>query len=158
MSIPVYNTSVITAVAKAQQGLAFPAFIMGGQGGAGGTTYGLYKKSTAYTFALWRSQLFKIGQPFKLVEMRIPLSAPVAANMTIIPVLYFDDGNSSSIGATINSTNYPDSERSIVLTPDNFAHATSGKKNFFLELQFTGSALIGAIFPISIELETLDEP
>jgi hypothetical protein len=156
MSIPVYNTSIITAVGKVQQGVAMPKFVMGGKGGAGATSYKLFKKDTSYVFSLWRSQKYKIGKAFKINEIRIPLSASLGANMTIIPVVYFDDEASNSIGTTINSTNYPNSDKMIFLTPDNFAMGLSGKKNFYLELQFTGSALIGVVFPITIEAELAD--
>jgi len=156
MAIPSYNTSIITAVGKVQQGIALPQFVIGGKGGSGGTSFKLFKKDTAYTFSLWRSQKYKIGRPFKINEIRIPLSAALATNMTIIPVVYFDDEATNSIGTTINSTNYPDSDKMIFLTPDNFAQALSGKKNFYLELQFTGSALIGVVMPITIDAELTD--
>jgi len=158
MALPSYNTSVITAVGKVQQGIPFPKFVMGGKGGSGGTQFKLFKQGTPYTFANLRSQLYKIGKQFKITSIRIPLSTAIAANMTIIPVVYFDDSASSSTGTTINSTNYPNSEKAIYLTPDNFAFALTGKKNFFLELQITGSALVGVIFPIIIEIETEDTP
>jgi hypothetical protein len=143
-------------VGKSQQGVAFPKFIMGGKGGSGGTTYQLFKKGTTYTFALWRSSKFKIGRPFKINQIKLPLSAALATNMAIIPVVHFDDENTNTIGNTINATNYPNSDKIIFLTPDNFSQGLSGKKNFFLELQYTGSALLGAVFPISFEIEIED--
>lgn len=156
MSIPTYNTSVITAVGKSQQGLAFPKFIMGGKGGPGGTTYQLFKKSDTYSFAILRSEKKLVGRPFKINEIKFLLSVAMAANMSIVPVIRFDDENSFAVGATINSTNYPNSDKYIFLTPDNFSQALSGDKNFYLELQFTGSALVGVGFPISVEAELLE--
>lgn len=157
MAIPVYNTSIITAVGKAQQGFAFPKFIMGGKGGSGGTTYQLFKQGTSYNFGIWRSEKFKIGQPFKINKIIIPLSAAVAANKTIIPVIQFDDELTSSVANTVNNTTYPNSDKVIYLTSDNFAQALSGDKNFYLELQFTGSALIGVTFPILFEVELIEK-
>lgn len=157
MALPSYNVSIITAVGKSQQGFAFPKFIMGGKGGSGGTTYQLFKQGTSYVFSLFRSEKYKIGQPFKIVSIKIPLSTAVAANMTVIPVLYFDDEASSSVGTTINNTNYTNSEKLILLTPDNFGSNVAGDKNFYLELQMTGSALLAITFPIVIEIEILEK-
>lgn len=156
MSIPVYTTSVITAVQKTQQNFPFPQFIMGGKGGSAGTTYQLFKKGTTYSFSLWRSGKFLIGQPFQVKRIAIPLSAAIAANMSIIPVIQFDDEASSTVGTAINPTNYPNGEQAIILTPDNFASGVIGQKNFYLELQHNGTALLGVTFPIDIEVEILD--
>lgn len=157
MSLPIYSNSIITAVGKALQGVAFPKFVIGGQGGPGGTSYELHKASTSYNFALFRSKKYLIGQRFKITEIRIPLSIALAANMTIIPVIHFDDEASSSPGTTIDSNNYPDSDKMIFLAPDNFSQGTIGQKNFYLELQFTGSALLGVNLPISIEYEIIPQ-
>lgn len=153
MALPIYNSSVVTAVAKVAQNLPFPEFVMGGQGGSGGTTYGLFKKSSTYSFSLWRSESFVIGQDFDVLEIRFVVKPALTTNMTIIPVLYFDNASASATGTTINSTNYPNSDKLINLTSQNFSNATHGTNNFFLELQFTGSALAVVKLPIEIDIE-----
>lgn len=157
MSLPSYNVSVITAVGKAQQGFAAPKFIMGGKGGSGGTTYTVDKKGTSYTYALWRSEKYKIGENFKITRIKVPLGIAIAANMTIIPVVYFDDEASNAVGTTINSTNYSDSEKMIYLSSDNFSQGLVGQKNFYIEFQVSGSALCPISFPIKIEVEILEK-
>lgn len=157
MALPSYNTSLITSVARVQQNIPVPQYVLGGQGGAGGTTYGLFKKTTSYVFSVWRSSVYKIGKEFDVMEIKIPLMPDLVANMTITPVLYFDNEDSNSVGTVINSTNYPNSDRLITLTPKNFSGAVRGKNNFFLELQFSGSALSVVQLPISIDVEVVDE-
>lgn len=150
MALPTYASSIITAVAKVEQKLPFPSYIIGGRNAS---TYKLFKKSTTYVFNNWRSPVYQIGKNFDVLEIIIPIYPDMTTNMSIIPVLYFDNEATNSIGTTINPTNYPDSDRMIVLTSKNFANSVHGKNNFFLELQFTGSALAVVELPIEIELE-----
>jgi len=158
MALPTYASSLITAVSKVTQVLPFPQYIIGGQNAS---TYKLFKKSTTYVFNNWRSPVYQIGKNFDVMEITLPISPDLTTNMSIIPVLYFDNEDSNSVGATINLTNYPvdlagNGQRLIKLTSKNFGTATNsthGKNNFFLELQFQGSALVTVGLPISIELE-----
>lgn len=120
--------------------------------GSTGVSHGLDKQGTTYNNApsVWWSQLFRIGQPFKITKIRIPLTQAVAANMTVIPKIYTDDGVGSSYTlTTINNTNYPNSERNIVYRLENM----TGKHNFWLEFRWSGSALLTINLPIVIEYE-----
>jgi hypothetical protein len=158
MALPSYSSSVITAVSAVQQNLPFPTFIMGGRNAS---TYKLFKKSTTYVFNNWRSPVYQIGKNFDVMEITLPISPDLTTNMSIIPVLYFDNEDSNSVGATINLTNYPvdlagNGQRLIKLTSKNFANTTHGKNNFFLELQFQGSALAVVGLPVNIEIEIED--
>lgn len=153
MALPTYNPSVITSVLGIQQNLAFPRFVIGAVGGASGTTYHLEKKATAYSFNVWRSPVYNIGHDFDVLSIKFAVMPEIGANMSIIPVLYFDNEDSSSVGTTINSTNYPNSEKLVKLGSKNFNNDVHGRNNFFLELQFTGSALVAVELPITIELE-----
>lgn len=150
MALPSYASSLITAVSRVQQNIPTPQYVIGGRNSG---SYALFKKTTTHAFSVWRSQVYKIGKPFDVMEIRFAVMPEIAANMTIIPVLYFDNEDSNSIGTTINSTNFANSEKLIELTPKNFANTVHGTNNFFLELQFTGSALVVVELPISIEIE-----
>src|SRR3990167_1778961 len=103
MSLPVQNASLISAIAKSQQNFTLPSFIIGGRNAS---TYKLMKITTSYSFAVWRSEVYRIGKPFDIVRIILPVFPVIATNMTIIPVLYFDNATLVSTGATINSTNY----------------------------------------------------
>lgn len=150
MALPSYASSVITAIGGIQQNVPFPRFVMGGQNA---TTYKLFKKSSTYTFNNWRSQVFQIGKNFDVLSIRFAVLPDLTTNMSIIPVLYFDNQSSSSVGTTINSTNFANSLRLIYLTPKDFSNTVHGKHNFFLELQFQGSALAVVELPITIEVD-----
>jgi hypothetical protein len=153
MSLPTYASSIITAVTRAQQNVGFPQFVIGGQNA---TTYKLFKKGTTYGFTVFRTGVFQIGKNFDILQIKFPVIPNMAANMSIIPVLYFDNQATNSVGTTINATNYPNSEKLIILTAKNFANAVHGKNNFFLEFQITGTVLTVVGLPINISLEVED--
>lgn len=153
MALPSYASSIITAVSKVEQSLPFTKFVFGGRNAS---TYKLFKKSTTHVFNNWRSPVYQIGKDFDIMEILIPIHPDMTTNMSIIPVLYFDNEDSNSVGTTLNSTNYPNSDRLIRLTSKNFSNAVHGRSNFFLELQFQGSALAVVGLPISIDID-IDE-
>jgi len=148
-----YGESVITAVGKVLQNVTLPQFVFGG---INASAQRLQKITTTYSFSVWRSAVYRFESPFDVVRISLTVYPAIAANMTVIPVLYFDDEASSSTGTTINSTNYPNSEREITLTPHNFSNAVRGQKDFFLELQFDGTALATVGLPIIIDVEELE--
>lgn len=123
--------------------------------GSTGASFGLDKQGTTYSNApsvLW-SQLFRIGRPFKLTKMRIPLVQKVAAGHTLTPLFYLDNGLTTTSGTVINSTNYPNSEIDIV---QRFSGLT-GKHNFWLELRWTGASLLTVELPITIKGEIIPD-
>lgn len=152
MALPSYSQSLITAIAKSQQDFTLPSYIIGGRNS---TAYRLMKLGTTYSFSVWRSQVFRIGKNFDVVRIVLQIYPSVSTNTNIIPVLYFDDASSSSTGTTINNTNYA-SAREVALYPQNFSNTVRGKNDFFLELQFDGSALNSVGLPITIDIEELD--
>jgi len=153
MALPSYGESVITAVGKVIQNVTLPQFVFGG---INASAQRIQKITTTYSNHNWRSSVYRFDRPFDITKISFAVYPAIAANMTIIPVLYFDDENNSSIGTTINSTNYSNSEQEISLYPGNFAHKVRGEHDFFLEFQFTGTALATIGLPVRIEIEELD--
>jgi len=153
---PSYNTSIVTAIARIQQGFAVPKFVMGGKGGAGATTYGLFKQSTTYGLTTWRSRPFVLPQPFQFNWLRLRLSTPVTTGVLISLSLRFDNGANIVYGNNISPINYSHGETMIYMTSDNFSGKTVGNKNVVLELDFQGSVLCAVELPITMMLETLD--
>lgn len=147
---PTYATSLVSSVVRVQQNSNTPQFVMGGRNAG---TYKLFKKSSSYSFNVWRSQVFSIGRNFDILEIKFGIQPAITSNMSITPVLYFDNEDSSSPATPITSTNYSNSQNLIVLTSKNFSNSVHGRNNFFLELQFTGSALATVELPIEISLE-----
>lgn len=152
-SLPVYSTALISAVSRVVQGLAAPSFIMGGRQTA---SYALFKKTSTMGLSLIRFEPIKPSAPFIVKEILIPLTGPVDTNVEIIPVLYFDSEDSLSIGTPINPTNYADGQNFIKLTADSFPDGSIGQVDAFLELQFTGSALLPVSLPITMYVETIE--
>lgn len=127
----------------------------------GGSTGGIDTlDGTDYSTAnqIWWSNMFRIGQPFKITKIRTPLGQAVAANMIVTPKFYMDDsvttytGGASAGLAIINNANYP-GLKNIVMRPQNM----TGDHNFYLELKWTGSALCVVNLPITIEYELVDD-
>lgn len=154
----------VTAVAFADSvELGFNVPIIGwSQAGEGstGASYGLDKQGTTYgntANVLW-SQIYRIGQPFKIKKIRIPLAAGVAANQILIAKVYTDDGAGTTYTCTtINNTNYPNSDRNIVIRSDSSSNAIRGQHNFWLELRWTGTTVMTVNLPIVIEYEIYDD-
>lgn len=143
---------MVTSLKNVQQSsFSYPKYVVGWRDAS---NYGLDKQSTTYGTCVWRSQMFNSGHKFTIKNIRIPLAGAIAANMTITPKVFLDDYSSSSTtGLTvINSTNYTNSERHIVYTPD-----ISGDHNFLLEIRWSGTALLPIEFPILIECEIYND-
>lgn len=151
--------SLVTAVSLTGGNLLYDNFTIGwddnnfpadsGIGLAGGSTY-----SSSYP-SVWESQFYRIGRPFKITKIRIPLAQPLAANMVVTPRIYRDGDNfASSFGLTeISTTNYSLSTKNIVQRPKNL----TGDYGFYLNLTWTGSALCVIGLPITIEYELIDD-
>lgn len=118
-----------------------------------GSAKGLDKLSTTYGTSIWRSRLERVGRTFNIKEIRIPLAQAVAANQTITVKILTDDGSTTDTVGTINSTNYPNSERYITIYPQ----GVGGRNNFLVELTFSGTALATVSLPISYVMEINNE-
>ena len=150
--LPTYSPSITTAMTQVQQNLPFPSFVTAAVG-TSGTAYGLYKKASTYGFHVYRTQTFKVGRPFSFLKARLNLSRSLTDETEIIPVLYFDNGLTSIVGTAINNRNHSTTNLSFVLDPKTFRNQANGQYNFFLELQFTGPALISVVLPIELEVD-----
>lgn len=103
--------------------------------------------------ATWWSQLFRIGQRFKITKIRIPLTEVATSETLITPKIYTDDGFGTSYTlTTINSTNYP-TQRTIIMRPEN----CTGESNFWLELDWGSYYQMTVGLPITIEYELITE-
>lgn len=118
----------------------------GGMNSFGGSPYDTIPQ-------IFWSRVITTGQRFKITKIRIPLAQSVAANMTVVPKIYTDDGTGTTYTlTTINNTNFS-GKRSVVIRPDNL----TGENNFWLELTWSGSALCVVSLPITIEYEPVDD-
>lgn len=155
-SLPAFTPSIISAVARVEQGLAAPTFVIGGLNETG--SYALFKKSDSYSFSLWRSSRYRYDSPFLVEEILLSLSKPLAAGMIIVPVLVFDNDRRRQAGTAIMLGNYDAGARFVKLGPGNFDYHSHGKGDFYLELQQLGSVLVDVKLPIYIDVDTDDNP
>lgn len=104
----------------------------------------------------WYSQIYKIGQPFKITKIRIPLAQKLTSQMRVLPYVWID-GIDDTVPdyktlTEINSTNYGTNARTITIRPQNM----TGDYSFMLSLEWLGTALCVVGLPITIEYELLD--
>lgn len=147
-----YTTDFVTAlkfVEQASSSIFRP--VIGWKGG--NSEYGLDKISTTYTPGQsFVSEKFKVGQPFQIKKIRVPLAIPLAANQTIDISIVVDSGAQTKTQRTINTTNFPSGSSAIELYPD-----VKGSYDFDIQLFFSGSALAVVALPIIVEIETLND-
>lgn len=104
--------------------------------------------------SIWWSQVYRIGQRYKITKIRIPLAEPIRTSVNVIPKIYTDDGFGTATALTaITPTNFGTTLRTIILRPDNL----TGEVNFWLELKWSASYPIVVGLPITIEYELIDE-
>lgn len=124
--------------------------------GSTGVSHGLDKQGTQYNNApsvMWFPKT-RIGAPFVINSIHIPFTKPMAANMIVTAKLYSDDGASSQTLQVINNTTYPNSEKS-TKTLRNIGFR--GEQNFWLELRWTGSALLTLGLPVKVDFEVMPD-
>lgn len=146
------STDITSLAVIDQDGFNFQIPIIGW---TTGSAHGIDRQTTTYDKVnqIYRSPTYRLGRPFKITKIRIPLAQAMAANMTVVPKIYVDEEGTTYTLTTLNNTNYPNSERQIVFRPENMV----GKHSLFLELKWSGSALCTLALPISIEWEPLDD-
>ena len=107
--------------------------------------------------SIFWSGMYRLGQPFKIQKIRIPLGQAVGANMTITVKVYTDDGNGPTYTLqTIDSTNY-NGVYNVILRSDASGQPILGQHNFWIELRITGSALAVVGLPLVIEGEYIND-
>jgi len=140
-----YNATAVKFVEQANNSLPRAVFGESDESSA----YQLMKYGSGATLgSVWRSQVYNVGGEFTIKKLSLPLGAAVAANMSIVPKVYVDDGSSSVTGTTVNSTNYAASQRLIVQYPE-----IRGSCNFFLELTWGSTTALPVTLPVNIEIE-----
>lgn len=106
----------------------------------------------------WWSQMFRIGKPFRIKRIRLPFGQAMAANMALDVKVYTDDASTSYTGATyglptLDTNSLPSGERYANLK----TAGVQGWQNFFIEIKWSGSALISVNLPIEIDFELIDD-
>jgi hypothetical protein len=111
-----------------------------------------------YSFAtqIWESQIYKIGQPFKIKKIRMPLAQVMGANMTVSATILLDDGASSVALLPATNANDP-SAKNIIRRSGQNSEVIKGHHNFWLQLKWTGSSFCAVGLPITIEYELLED-
>lgn len=146
------SVGIVGAVVAVQQAsYSAPSLVVGYKHS---TTYGIAKKGTTYGTSIFHTPSIQVGSRFIIRRIRLNLAKAIAANMTITPTVFLDNFSSSSTTGmrVINSTNYSKSEQFVEFMPN-----INGKRNFVLELRFSGTALIPVELPIEIDIETLSD-
>lgn len=125
-----------------------------------GTSDGQIEKKSSSGYAIgagWWSQIYRIGQPFKITKIRIPFAQDITSGMSITPSIYTDSGDGTTFTlTTINNTNYS-GVRNVVFRSDSSTSDITGQNDFWLSLEWTGDTLCTVSLPIVIEYELIDD-
>ena len=155
------NTQVVTCLRHFEQAsgsdssLDDPLLIVGWGDNTGANGFGLDKKSNnSANAAEIRFLYYKVGRPFRIDEVVIPLGEAITTNHTLVVTVYYDDGSTTEALTTINSTNFTASERRVRLRP---ADTNRGNDNFTIGLKWTGTRQLAVTLPIIIKGTTFDE-
>lgn len=109
---------------------------------------GLDKLSTTYgDYNVWRSQRYRIGEKFNINKIKIPLAQAIGNNMAFTIKIISNNGNDTDTVATINNTNNSDE---VILRIDTNQEYTN---DFYLQLEWTGTALCTINLPITIDID-----
>lgn len=159
------GTGVIVTACKnassANFSLSFP-WVGWSNGTAGGTNNGIDVPSTSspdYATApqVWWSQVYRIGKPFKITRIRIPLEQTLTSGVILTPSIYLDGGTAKRTLTDITSTNFGLQTQMINIRPTlTSGGSPTADNSFWLELKWTGTALCTVSLPITIEYELLD--
>lgn len=145
-----------TETGDANSGFGFYTPMVGWSGASYDGEVSVIKRNTDYTSQVWWSQMYRIGQPFKITKIRIPLAQSIIDGMVIVPKIYVDGGATVYTLTEINNTN--DSGKYNILRRADANGATiTGQNNFFIAFEWNGTKLITPALPILIEYETTDD-
>lgn len=146
------STPFVTCLAYLQQQSGqTPRLVMGwGDGSAKGIDYlgtnTNFNSNTPY----WRSQMFQIGKKWKMTRMQIPLSTTTSSGVReILPRIVVDDEG------TTYTLNGKDAVSSLVYKRPELT--AQGKRNFFISLEWSGTATLPVELPIEIDIEVFDD-
>lgn len=103
--------------------------------------------------AFWRSQVFRVGQTFKVTKIRLPLGLPVAANMTLKVRINTDEYQNTHVVDTIDNTGQYSGKQNIILRPNGI----TGEHSFNIDLTWSGTVPLPVTLPITIEYELIDD-
>jgi len=99
---------------------------------------------------------FNVGRKFKIDKIQIPLAQTVATNMSLTPKIYADDDVSTPAQTltAINPTNYPSKKNIVYKRP---SITVSPDHNFMLELSWAGTVACPVNFPITIDIDVVED-
>jgi len=145
-------SGLCTALKYVQQGSSVQKLVIGS---GTGSAYALDKFSTTSAYdSIWRSKMFTVGSRFTIDRIRIPLGVALAANMSLVVKLVYDDGSATKILTTINTTNFTAGTRKIIFDQQSILdNSITPQNNFFIELSWGGSVKLPIIFPLEIIID-----
>ena len=134
-----------------QQGLIFGTY----KDAASGRINDTNQKAISTTGPpVWWSKTYRIGQPFKITKIRIPVPKNNnTGDKEVVPKIYVDGGANSFVLTRLNYTDFsPETYYCFTLRPTN----VTGQSEFWLELRWPTAGIMTVGLPITIEYELTD--
>lgn len=140
----------------ANSGFGFYTPMVGWSGGDTDGEVSVIKRNGPYNTQVFWDKMYRIGKPFQIKKIQIPLAQAVAEGMGVNLKLYMDGGATVYDLKPINNTNDP-GKYNIVRKAGSNSEALKGQNSFFLAFEWDSTILCTISFPITIEYELLDE-
>lgn len=149
-------TGLCTALKYVQQGSSKQQLVIGSGTSA---LFNLDKFSTSGTYdSIWRSDMIQVGADFQIDQLRIPLGAALAANMSLTVKIFYDDGSANKALTVITTSNFTAGTRKILFNQQEISDSDiTPENNFFIELTWAGTVNLPVIFPIEILVNIQDD-
>jgi hypothetical protein len=143
------SNGICTALKYVQQGNSTQKIVIGSGDDSGKQ---LDKYSTTATYdSIWRSDVISIGSSFKIDQIKIPLGAALADNMSLTVKIYYDDASSSKTLTVVNTTNYTSGARKVIFNQQEIEDSSiTPENNFFIEFSWTGTVKLPVLLPIEL--------
>ena len=147
---------ICTSLKYVQQGSTTTKMILGW---GDDSAKGIDKYSTSGTYdSIFRTKVVNVGAKFTIDRIKIPLGAALAANMSLVVKIYYDDEVSSKTLTTINTTNFTAGTREIIFTQQNILDSSiTPRNNFFLEFSWGGSVKLPLLLPIEVVVDIAED-
>ena len=145
------TTPIITAVKYVQQASGIsPKVIMGWHDNTGDGI----DKAGGTDSCVFKSEVFHEDTPFVIDSIRFALSRAVGSTTTIVPKIFYDNETTAKTLATVNDTNYTNSERVIHYKAAEIEASTTtnflAQFNFLIQFTLTGTDNNPILLPVII--------
>lgn len=141
---------------EAVSGFGFYTPMMGWSGASTTGEVSVISDSTTYDDQIFWGPTYRIGKPFQILKIKMPLAQQMATGMAVTPKIYVDGGAQVYTLTEANPTNDPGAY-TIIRRAASDGSAIKGQHSFFIALEWDSTALCTFMLPFEYEVEILND-